>query len=416
MAGDSQIPQRDEDVVAFSAFNGLRNDVNPERFDPGDLAVAQNINIDKSGEITRRDGFTLSSGGAAHSVWADDLQDVCLFVRAGMLRRLYADYSSQPVVALQAPDSRVKCARVNDRVYWGNGTDAGVYENGRSRTWGLPVAPLPAAASTFGAMPAGSYQFAMTWLRSDGQESGAPLAGVLALTDGAGISFTAPVSPNPDVVGKILYISAANGAVLYDCAHMANTDTQLTVAFDPATRDLELATQFLTPPPFAPNYVAFYRSRLFLACGDTLYWSLPHAPELFDPREYLQLDGRITMLAVLNDKDRQDTGRDSGFFIGTDRSVGILAGSDPRDFQYVQKANYGAIPGALDFVDGSLFRDGSAGARLLPMFLTTAGICVGMPQLEVNNLTRTKFSFPAAGRGAALFMPGPNRFLATANL
>jgi hypothetical protein len=93
----------------------------------------------------------------------------------------------------------------------------------------------------------------------------------------------------------------------------------------------------------------------------------------------------------------------------------VLVGSDPKDFQYVPKADYGAILGALDFVDGALFSDDALGGRQLPVWLTTQGICVGLPDMAIRNLTRSKYAFPATGQGAALFMPGPNRFIASAN-
>jgi hypothetical protein len=67
-------------------------------------------------------------------------------------------------------------------------------------------------------------------------------------------------------------------------------------------------------------------------------------------------------------------------------------------------------------VDGSVYGDGSATARNIPMWLTTNGVCAGMPGLQINNLTRTKYTIPATGEGAALFMPGPNRIMMTYNL
>ena len=73
---DTPTQERDRDVVTYVAFNGLRNDVSSERFDIGDLEVADNIDIDKTGRIARRAGYTSVTAGAAHSLWADRLQEV----------------------------------------------------------------------------------------------------------------------------------------------------------------------------------------------------------------------------------------------------------------------------------------------------------------------------------------------------
>lgn len=411
---DQQAPQRDEDVVTYEAFRGLRNDVSPERFEQGDLAVADNIDLDKSGRIARRAGYTSKVAGAAHSLWADDMQDVCMFVQGGVLRRLATDYTSSAVLALANASDPMSYHRVSDRVYFSNGQDIGAYENGRARSWGIPVPALPGVAVTVGDMPAGEYQFAMTLLRGDGQESGAPLAGRITLPAGSGITFTTPTTLPDGVVGKILYVSPPNGEVLMEATKLIPSEANVTVG-DPSLLSLPLVTQFLAPPP-AGQLIAYYRGRMFVAVGDTLYMSEPYGYELFDLRRYIQLDGRITLLAPMVDKDTTGTGLGSGFFVGTDRSCGILAGNNSEDFQYVPKIEYGAIPGAVDFVDGALFRSGETTARVLPMWLTTQGLCIGLPDLTIGNLTRSKYGFPAAGRGAALFMPGPNRFIATANL
>ena len=408
--------ERDRDVVTYAAFNGLRNDVTSERFDIGDLEVADNIDIDKTGRIDRRAGYTLRSAGATHSLWADRLQEVCMVVSGGNLNRLQTDYTRSAVKALVDGASRMSYERVNDRVYFSNGVDIGVYENGAARSWGLPIGVVPGAAAIAGNMPAGKYQFTMSWLRVDGQESGAPMAGLIELPASGGIQFTLPSSAHADVVGKILYLSPPNAETMFEAAAVANAQTSLTWLSDPSALSESLQTQFLMPPP-AGQLIAFYRGQMFVAVGDTIYQSEPYAYEQFDLRRHVQLDGRVNLLAPFSDKDSgPDANRNSGFFVGTDRSCGVLAGTDTDHMQYVPKTDYGAIPGALDYVDGSLFHTGETGARALPVWLTTQGLCAGMPDLQISNLTRAKYTFPAAGRGAALFMPGPKRFIATANL
>lgn len=411
----TQQPQRDEDVVTFSAFTGLRDNVTPERFSIGDLVEGTNVDIDSSGKLSRRGGYTEVLAGGAHSLWSDRQQTLMMLVQGGVLKRMFGDYSLETVKTLADPLSPMAYERVSGRIYYSNGTDLGIYENGAGRSWGLPVPPLPGAAAIAGNMPEGTYQFAVTYLRADGQESGASLAGVIQLPASGGIRFTMPVSTAPDVAAKVLYLSPANGEVLFEAVAMANAQVSLDYMSDPSLLSVPLQTQFHSPPP-AGQLLAFYRGRMFVAVGDTLFMSEPFAYERFDLRRYFQLDGNITMLAVLIDKESTDVGRGSGFFVGTDQSCGVMAGADADQFVYVPKTDYGAIPGALTYLDGSLLGAGGAGARSLPVWLTTAGLCVGMPDLVVNNLTRAKFDIPAAGRGAALFMPGPQRILATANL
>lgn len=414
---DNQTQQRDQDVVTYETFSGLRSDVTSERFGPGDLAVGDNIDLDRSGRISRRAGYSLALAGATHSLWADELQQACLFVSGGQLNRLSASMTVTALRPLFDGDSRMSYERVSERIYFANGLDTGVLDlaGGGVRSWGLPVASLPVPTATVGYMPAGLYQYALTYLRSDGQEGGAPLAGTVQVPLGGGLDFALPVSADPDVVSKALYLSTAGGEVLYLAGLYANGTARASYTNDTTELNYPLPTQFLSPPP-AGQLVRFYRGRMFVAVGDTLFYSTGFGYELFDLREYIPLDGRITMLAPVTDKEIADNARSSGFFIGTDRSCGVLVGSDPKDFQYVPKTDYGAIAGALDYVDGALFGDDKQGARPLPVWLTTQGLCAGMPDMAIANLSRSKFAFPATGQGAALFMPGPNRYIASANL
>ena len=89
MLGDFQ---RDPDVVSYEAFRGLRNDVDPERFSQADLTIAQNIDLDKTGRIARRPGFTSKYSGTPHSLWAKD--PLCLFVEGTSLKQLKTDYTA----------------------------------------------------------------------------------------------------------------------------------------------------------------------------------------------------------------------------------------------------------------------------------------------------------------------------------
>lgn len=409
---DNQTQERDQDVVNYTTFSGLRNDVPPERFSQGDLARADNVNIDKSGELSRRAGYSLTLAGATHSLWSNRRGDTCFFMQGNVLQQLNADTSATPLKTLQA-SLPVSFVQVNDRTYFSNGVDTGVIEQGAVRSWGVAPPTLSDIAIGVGSLPAGTYQFTLTWVMADGQESGAPLADVVQVGAGSSIAFTSlPVSNDPRVIAKKLYLSPPNGEEMFLALIVANAQTSASYAGDTSEFNLPLDSQFLRAAP-AGQIVAAYHGRTFVAQGDVIYPSEGFDFERFDPRKYIPVDGRVTMMAEIVDREMFDTGKSSGFFIGTDRSCGVLIGSSPETFQYVPKASYGVVAGAVTMVDGTMFQDGAIGVREVPMFLTTQGICVGMPDLTVKNLTRSRFTFPIGKQGAALFMPGPNRFIAT---
>lgn len=398
--------QRDQDVIAYESFTGVRNDVSPERFALTDLVAGRNIDIDESGRASRRTGRTLKHAGLVHSLWAKDA--LCLFAEGDALKRLNADYTSAVLRSGLTPLAPLSYQAVNDQVYYANGVESGVVERGVSRSWGIPVPPLPSVAVTVGAMPAGDYQFAVTYLRADGQESGAGLAGRIYVPDGSGLNFILPVPVDQGIVSKNIYLSTTNGEELYHTMLVGASVLTATYQNDTSELALPLMTQFMGPPP-AGNLLGYYHGRMYVAVGDILYYSEPYAYELFDLRRYIALDGRVTMFAPIEDRDNP------GVLVGTDKSIGWMPGTNPDEFQYVPRADYGVIYGTMAYIDGAMYEDHRFGARQLPMFLTTAGLCIGLPGGEMQNITRSKYIFPAQGSGCALFKPDTTQFVAVAN-
>lgn len=427
---DSAASPRDPDVVSYGSFAGVRNDVSSERFGPADLDACDNVDIDNTGKLQRRAGYTKRNAVATHSLWSDG-EALGFCVQGTTLKKIALDYALTTVRSGLTADFRMAYAKINGNVYFSNARETGVYTPSGARSWGLPVPPLPAVSVGYGGLKAGEYQFVLTYVRTDGQESGAGVAGRVTIPGstpttehadleplnlGAGaIIFTLPVPTDTDIAYKNIYISPPNGDKLYLAMTVAAAATTATYAGTTQEFSYDLKTQFLQAPP-AGHLVGYYSGRAYVAVDDTLFYSEPYAYELFDLRNYISMNGRITLIAPLEDKESLEApGLNSGLFLGTDRNCGVLVGNSPETFQYVPKVDYGAIEGALDYVDGSLFSDGAFGARRLPMWLSTQGVCIGVPGMEIRNLTRNRFSFTAAGRGAAVFQPNPNRFVAISN-
>lgn len=393
-------------MAEYKAFAGLRNDVQPERMEAGDLTVANNVNIDSSGQLSRRDGLTEVVAGDFHSLWSEG--DLCLMVGGTNLYRVQPGYTTEVLRSDLTAGAKMAYCRVDERTYYGNGRECGILENGSVRSWGL-AAPTSqgTATATSGNLDAGTYQYAVTYLRDDGQESGTGLAGRVEVTDG-GISFTnLPVSDDPNVVGKILYLTAANGIDLYEREILDNATTATTVtsAVEPS---LTLQSQFLSPPP-AGNLIAYWRGRMYVAVGSDLYYSEPHAYELFNLRHHLMFSSPITLIAPVEDP------AGGGIFIAAGARTGFMTGTDPEDISYVGLPKYGAVLGTLEYVEGTLFGEGETGAKVLPMWASTAGICIGFPDGSIRNLTEDRYTMDEDGEGCAVFMPDESRYVVVIN-
>ena len=364
-------------METFKSFAGINNRLPVERLAETDLATGNNINLNDSGSASRRAGQTLKVAGASHSLWCDA---ICLCVQAGVLKQINADYSTTTLATGLNADY-VNYERVNDRIYWSNGTQSGVIVNGVNRSWGLPIPNLPSVSKISGNLSAGTYQYSMTTLR-DGMESGAALAGTIELSAGQGLRFT--------FTGNVaLYVTEPNGTTLFQCA----TSTTGTYDHLGGLLSLPLDTQWLDQPP-AGQCLTSYRGRIYIAQGQFIYVTTALGYELCDLRDYLTVDNsKITMLA----------GLENGLLVGTEKATYYLSGGSLAEFSITSKGA-AVIPRTLKLEDGQTVTGKAEYAgRKVALFTTTEGICMASPDGSVVNLTQERYDFSAAGVGAAGF-------------
>ena len=382
-----------EGLYEHAQFDGLRNNVPADRLALGDLTVATNVDIDDSKRVSRRTGHSAAVlAGAYKSLWSNGATALAVKAETSLVQ-IHPALTESVLRTGLTPGLDMSYTSPAALVYYSNGRETGVVEDSRSRTWGLaPPVAQPAASATGGVLPAGRYQFAVTYLRRDGQESGTPRASSIDLTDIGGISFSSiAVSSDPDVAHKALYISKVNGQDLYRAGVIANGDTTFKYHAD-AFGTVPLWTQHLLPPPAGQVVGSFAGGYTLVGAGDTLYYSEPLALELFDYRKNLRFASPITMIADMDD----------GVYIGTQNQVLWLNGSDPQKWALTPKLSYGAIRGAMYFCSRDMVDADGKADEYAVFFATTQGLCVGMNGGSVSNVTQSRFSYPVQERGAAL--------------
>ena len=378
-------------MVAFKNFAGLRNDVSAERFGPADLALATNVDLDNTGKLLSRGGYLNKISAAIHSLWA--AEDICLFVTGTNLKRLGTDLTSSTVIRSDLTAGlRMSYFLLNGQVYYSNGEQTGIYGPSGNRTWGIvPPVFQPLAEAAYGDMTDGIYQFALTYVRRDGQESGTGIADSINLTTGA-INFTdIPVSDDPDVTHKILYLTPPDGDVLYRALILDNATTS--ASYNGGQLLTPLQTQFLQQAP-AGQLVGYAFGHAWVANGLFLHYSDPHGLELFDLRKYFGFEGNITLFAPVQD----------GIWIGTDRYTYFLSGRDPESMTLYRKANDGVLPGTLQYAPASQVKGANQGPdESVPLWTSHSGICTGLSGGTLLNLTQARYAISAASEGAALY-------------
>jgi hypothetical protein len=288
-----------ETVNIFSGSNGLNTRTDPARlsFDPDtgvqDLAVAYNVDHDRTGRISRRKGYSATARTEdIHSLFCDG--GACVFVTGTSLCQLHADYSYS-VVATVTSGARVGYLQLHNRVYWANGFEKGYIENSVNHSW-----------------VAGTY-------------------------------------------------------------------------YGPVT------TRQYSDPPIGTR-LAWFGGSIFVIQGNAAWYSNLFDLNAFDlSRNFYQFQTSIRMWRPIAD----------GIYVSTERNTYFLPGAVSNDLGRMQVADYPAV----EWTDANvpLEKIGSGEVKGIgAIWTSTEGICVGLPQGQMLNLSLKKIKYPNSRRGAGI--------------
>lgn len=385
----------------FYAFGGIRNTVSNERLELGvrqkggadqrtDLVEAVNVDLDDTGRVSRRAGQEIIVDDAAHSVWAED--DMCLFVQGSSLKRLGTDYAVTTLRTGMA-SSAVRYTKVNDQVYWTNGTQTGKIVAGVARSWGIEI-PLypPFASGVYGSLTAGTYQYTMTFLRSDGQESGAGLAARIDLPADSGLQFSWEAPSDPDITDVSIYLSTADGEIMYQALVAPVGD--LSATFTGGMLATPLNTQWFDAPPPGQDLTSL-SGRIFIASGAFIYATTALGYDYVDMRDFLSIDNTTIRFVI---------GVTGGLYIGTEQEVYFARGVKFDEMELIPVVKGYGVAGSAVLADGFAITgdERDIGAEFA-LFSTELGICMGTPDGTVTNLTLDRYQTTMARSGAAVF-------------
>ncbi len=146
--------------LRLDVCTGLDPATRPERLecDPTSgrygLAKAVNVDIDASGTVSRRAGFTRGEAGAFHSLWSDGVE--AFAVCGDALCRVDRDGRAAVVRGGLTPGAPMCWLRVDDRVFYANGREKGILRDGAHEDWGGIPFPGPDVLDRYEEPPAGT--------------------------------------------------------------------------------------------------------------------------------------------------------------------------------------------------------------------------------------------------------------------
>lgn len=366
-------------------FIGVDNVNTPTKADQGALQTADNVVVTSNGRIRRRDGYaTRLKSGSMHSVYGDN--DICLYCSGNDLVRLHSDLSSITVLRSDiTPDVRMAYLSLNNRIYYSNGIETGVIDNYVNRTWGLSTPTKPSLTATTGNLVEGRYQVVVTYVRNDGQISGASETSFIDVNDNAGIIVSVVASIDSTVGYINVYATSTNGEVFWFLTTLSDINTSFTINSFTQYSNIGLDTQFLDQPP-AGNIIAYYNGRIYIAYGATVWYTEPYRYELINLADnYLMFASNVTMIHAVQD----------GLWLATDDETFFLAGPDVP-FQKINKDNAGVIFGTSVLLDGADFGIEKSYTGPVVMWASVKyGFCAGLNTGQLVYMTVNKYVLPS---------------------
>lgn len=368
-------------TIPLSWSRGIDNVSNRTGLPEGTVADAVNVDIDRSGIASRRDGYSLVASGVGHSLWTSEARAESFMVLAGVLCKVTMPWATTALQALTT-DAPMSFCDLNGDVIASSKFDLYAINPGLVvRRLGLetPGAPGLAAASS-GGLDAGSYGVAIAYVYGDEEGPLSP-ASFVTLTAGQGLTISAP-QPLEGLATRIrVYRTPANGDILYRAGDIPLALSSYILGVGPIGRQAN--NQFLERMP-PGDMVCAWRGLLWTVRSNVAFHSERLRYGVYDPRfNFIQFGGAIRMFLPV----------ESGIFVGTREGVFFVAGSGPKEFT-VRKTGAGApVSGSGRRLRLSLTTTESG--EYAALWLGPNGYVMGMPDGSIKEIQKERIQLSA---------------------
>lgn len=298
-------------MLTFEGFTGINNVIQEHRMGGSDLLLGTDVNIGLTNEISRRHGITEASGDCHKNVF--EAPGYLLSTRGGRLVAAHEGGGEYVVHPAIGPERVWYCQLPDGRVTFSNGLLQGTTDGLVSVERSVPEPDsLGAPDAAFGDLFPGNYRYYLTHVRlSDGAESPAVGAGPIAIAQG-GLRLDG--LPQRDGHAVNVYLSTQDG----EGAYLAGAASGGTFSFGGPNAALVTPCRTIGARPSPVGTItAFWRGRLLVAVGDTLWACRPFAPHLSDWRDFKPMGAGIAAIQPVDD----------GVYVGTTKDLIFLGGT-----------------------------------------------------------------------------------------
>lgn len=368
---------------------------------------AVNVDIDRSGSFSMRDGRTsIAAGSGYHSIYRAAQKGWLLLARNQTLSRMDPSTYALTTLHTLASDDPLSYCEYNGNVYFSSVSSFGWIPSDAvtSRNVGVPApGVVPSLSVDAGSLPAGKYGVVITQVNDRGEEGPASEFATIDLPSGGGIRLTGlPQQLGWDVY---VYITSADGDVLRFASSFPAVFPTYVVA-DPANGG-DCETQFLEPLP--PGHtVRWHNGRLFTARDGEINFSEAMRPHLYSPAHgRIPMSGYISFMESVGD----------GLFVGDSRGVWFFSGEDPTKFEMRLVSSHRAVARASVMVPAEFLPEKVNADKPCAVWLSAAGSVVGAPGGGITELHSDRIKVPTGltGRSVLLLRGGRKQVVTPVN-
>lgn len=386
-------------TISVERFQGLNNILPPHRTPIEFLKAAVNIDIDDSGGISKRAGYTKVDSGKYHSVWSDGSR--CYAVKNGDLVNISDGLEISTILA-GVGEEKISFDSFEGTVYFSSIRQNGIITGTTVRSWGLmPPSRLPDISFISGSLKRGNYQLTITFVDTDGRESGSPVSQVINIpSDGTGLSVTnIPTSSDPIVEKVRLYMSTNNGSHLYSLGTVSNGTTATNVTALGGV--VPLRSFNVTKAPLG-HIVRYAHGRAWVAQDNILWYSEPFSPEWFKLQgNWFQFEERIRAVMPVP----------GGVWVAAEKLY-YLSGKTPESMNMTEKEPIKVVEGTDVKILGAYLFIENTPLGFKWLVTSNRGVFACYNDGVVINLTERNVSYPEADQGAGVFVQteGVNKY------
>ena len=362
-------------MLTFESFTGINNVIPAHRLGKTDLLVASDVNIGRTGEVSRRGGFTEVSDQCHKNLW--QANGFMLATCGAALTAIRPNGDRHIIHPALGHDRVWYCNLPDGRTTYTNGLIHGVTDGLTNQERSIaPPESLGAPDMAFGQLDPGQYRYHLTFRRADGVESSAASSEPIMVNQGGLRLDGLPVRAGHSLQ---VYLSGKDG----EGAYLAGETTTGSFEWGGKNSDLVLPCRTLGAIPFPVGTItAFWRGRVLVAQGDVLWASRPMAPHLADWRDFKPMGAAITAIQPVDD----------GVYVGTASDLIFLSGTTWDQLAFVPTRRGPVVPGSGVSAPGDRIKLGDGVGNGTAMLCIAGGeIVAGFGGGQTTSLTDGRY-------------------------